>query len=146
MIQFKANILLVSRMHSALEKNGRVKFRRLLSVFADETSEDRRRVGFRGTTRGQILFEFEEYNSINVSKLKNTVEHPGVEHLSCHGRLGKTDRSFLTHAINRFRSKQHVVFGAISNDLGTNHEQYCSYVRHLAGSADRRDGWSATSL
>lgn len=130
--------MLVGRMHSALEKNGSVKFRRLLSVFAAEVANDHETVGARGTTRGQILFEFEEYNPINVSKLKNTVEHPGVNHLSCHGRLGGTDRSFLTHVANRFRCKRHVVFGTISNDGGTNYEQYCTYVRHLAGSADRR--------
>lgn len=140
MIQFNADPVLVGRMYSAFEKNGSVKFRRFLSVFAAESPEERGRVGFRGTTRGQILFEFEEYAPINVSKLKNTVEDPGVKHLSCHGRLGGTDRSFLTHITNRFRCKQHVVFGVISNNSGTNHEQYCSYVRHLAGSADRRDG------
>lgn len=146
MIQFNADPVLVGRMYSAFEKNGSVKFRRFLSVFAGEAKNVYGNVGFRGTIRGQILFEFEEYNQINVSKLKNTVEYPGFKHLSCHGRLGGTDRSFLTHITNRFRSKPHVDFGAIFNNSGTNHEQYCSYVRHLAGSADRSDGWPATSL
>lgn len=144
MIQFNADPVLVGRMYSAFEKNGSVKFRRFLSVFAGEITNNHGTVGARGTMRGQILFEIEDYNPVNVSKLKNTVEYPDLEDLSCHGRLGGTDRSFLTHITNRFRCKQRVVFGAICDNGGTNHKQYCSYVRHLAGSADRRDGWPAT--
>lgn len=125
------------------QKDHSVKFRRMLSTFACEIAVDPKNAGPRGTVRGQVLFDFEEYNPINTSKLKNTIEHPAVPNLSAYGSIGGCERSFLICSLSRFRSRSMVDFGALSIEDGR--EQYRTYIRHLAKTANRVDGDSVTS-